>query len=170
MPVEPTKNKLKRRTSRCEDHRFDPSHGRELELKRNRGLSPEFSFFFFLFSFLISFLRIALYFYRRGTHHYRFVSFIYWELFRLVAPSAEGTREYSRSVSKVHWLVLKRLKIKCDKQIPCQSCQVCPGRINYIEGQPISCAIAKGLFSSVSKWYVNFPMRIWSYWFCSLNR
>jgi hypothetical protein len=49
MPVEPTKNKLKRRTSRCEDHRFDPSHGRELELKRNRGLSAlDSSLFLFI--------------------------------------------------------------------------------------------------------------------------
>jgi hypothetical protein len=39
MPAEPTKAKLKRRTSRkdLEEYRFDGSHGRELELKRNRG-------------------------------------------------------------------------------------------------------------------------------------
>ncbi|KAF8172439.1 fungal-specific transcription factor domain-containing protein [Pholiota molesta] len=63
MPAEPTKAKLKRRTSRkdLEEYRFDGSHGRELELKRNRG-----------------------------------------------------------SVSCAE---CRRLKIKCDKQIPCQSCQ-----------------------------------------------
>ena len=52
MPVEPTKNKLKRRASRCEDHRFDPSHGRELELKRNRGSLQ--IYLFFSFSFFVS--------------------------------------------------------------------------------------------------------------------
>ena len=72
MPVEPTKNKLKRRTSRCEDHRFDPSHGRELELKRNRGLSGEYSLFFYVISHLVL-ARIAFYFYRRGMYHIRFV-------------------------------------------------------------------------------------------------
>jgi hypothetical protein len=63
MPVEPTKNKLKRRTSRCEDHRFDPSHGRELELKRNRGLSPEYPSFFLSFFFMSDLVLVfALYF------------------------------------------------------------------------------------------------------------
>ncbi|PPQ72964.1 hypothetical protein CVT24_000166 [Panaeolus cyanescens] len=40
MPAEPTKAKLKRKSSRKEidEYRFDGSHGRELELKRNRGL------------------------------------------------------------------------------------------------------------------------------------
>ncbi|KJA16557.1 hypothetical protein HYPSUDRAFT_80028 [Hypholoma sublateritium FD-334 SS-4] len=63
MPAEPTKAKLKRRTSRkdLEEYRYDGAHGRELELKRNRG-----------------------------------------------AVSCAECR---------------RLKIKCDKQIPCQSCQ-----------------------------------------------
>lgn len=39
MPAEPTKAKLKRRSSRkdLDEYRFDGSHGRELELKRNRG-------------------------------------------------------------------------------------------------------------------------------------
>ncbi|KAF8878384.1 fungal-specific transcription factor domain-containing protein [Gymnopilus junonius] len=39
MPAEPTKSKLKRRNSRkdLEEYRFDGNHGRELELKRNRG-------------------------------------------------------------------------------------------------------------------------------------
>ncbi len=39
MPAEPTKAKLKRRTSRkdLEEYRYDGAHGRELELKRNRG-------------------------------------------------------------------------------------------------------------------------------------
>ncbi|KAJ3515208.1 hypothetical protein NLJ89_g1912 [Agrocybe chaxingu] len=39
MPAEPTKAKLKRRASRkeLEEYRFDGSHGRELEMKRNRG-------------------------------------------------------------------------------------------------------------------------------------
>lgn len=42
MPAELTKSKLKRRTSRkeLEEYRFDGTHGRELELKRNRGQSP----------------------------------------------------------------------------------------------------------------------------------
>ena len=35
----------------------------------------------------------------------------------------------------------------------------------YIEGQPLLCATAKRLFSSVSNWFVNFPMRIYSRWF-----
>lgn len=41
MPAEPTKAKLKRRTSRkdFDEYRFDGSHARELELKRNRGAS-----------------------------------------------------------------------------------------------------------------------------------
>ena len=77
MPVEPTKNKLKRRTSRCEDHRFDPSHGRELELKRNRGLSDEYSSLFRVF---ISDARACAFFYRRGTHDdVRFVSYVLTE-------------------------------------------------------------------------------------------
>ncbi|KDR81325.1 hypothetical protein GALMADRAFT_116293 [Galerina marginata CBS 339.88] len=63
MPAEPTKAKLKRRSSRkdLEEYRFDGSHGRELELKRNRV--------------------------------------------------------------QVSCAECRRLKIKCDKQIPCQSCQ-----------------------------------------------
>ncbi|CAA7261067.1 unnamed protein product [Cyclocybe aegerita] len=63
MPAEPTTAKLKRRTSRkeLEEYRFDGSHGRELEMKRNRG--------------------------------------------------------------EVSCAECRRLKIKCDKQIPCQSCQ-----------------------------------------------
>jgi len=42
MPAELTKSKLKRRTSRkeLEEYRFDGTHGRELELKRNRGQPP----------------------------------------------------------------------------------------------------------------------------------
>ncbi|KAF9474117.1 hypothetical protein BDN70DRAFT_885189 [Pholiota conissans] len=63
MPAEPTKAKLKRRTSRkdLDEYRFDGTHGRDLELKRNRG--------------------------------------------------------------EVSCAECRRLKIKCDKQIPCQSCQ-----------------------------------------------
>ncbi|KIM39410.1 hypothetical protein M413DRAFT_446927 [Hebeloma cylindrosporum] len=63
MPAELSKSKLKRRTSRKEldEYRFDGTHGRELELKRNRG--------------------------------------------------------------EVSCAECRRLKIKCDKQIPCQSCQ-----------------------------------------------
>ena len=98
MPVEPTKNKLKRRTSRCEDHRFDPSHGRELELKRNRGLSNEHSSFFFFPSFHFWSRASALPFISIGEVrilHRFFSSYIYWDLFRLVVPSAEGiTHEY----------------------------------------------------------------------------
>ncbi|PFH47833.1 hypothetical protein AMATHDRAFT_151154 [Amanita thiersii Skay4041] len=40
MPAEPTKAKLKRKSSRkdLDDYRFDGTHARELELKRNRGI------------------------------------------------------------------------------------------------------------------------------------
>ncbi|KAF8656078.1 hypothetical protein AX16_002778 [Volvariella volvacea WC 439] len=63
MPAEPTKSKLKRRSSRkdLDEYRFDTAHARELELKRSRG--------------------------------------------------------------EVSCAECRRLKIKCDKQIPCQSCQ-----------------------------------------------
>ncbi|TFK21657.1 hypothetical protein FA15DRAFT_672344 [Coprinopsis marcescibilis] len=62
MPPEPTKSKVKRRTSRkdLDDFRFDGTHARELELKRTRG--------------------------------------------------------------EVSCAECRRLKIKCDKQVPCQSC------------------------------------------------
>lgn len=44
MPAEPTKAKLKRRTSRrdIDEFKFDGSHAREIELKRNRGAFPYF--------------------------------------------------------------------------------------------------------------------------------
>lgn len=53
MPAEPTQKKLKRRASRkdLEEHntsaRFDGTHGRELELKRNRGEVSGFCFLAF---------------------------------------------------------------------------------------------------------------------------
>ncbi|KAF9224214.1 hypothetical protein BS17DRAFT_780653 [Gyrodon lividus] len=63
MPPEPTKGKLKRKTSRkeLEEYRFDGGHAREIEQKRNNG--------------------------------------------------------------QISCAECRRLKIKCDKQIPCQSCQ-----------------------------------------------
>ncbi|KAF8798672.1 hypothetical protein BYT27DRAFT_7203268 [Phlegmacium glaucopus] len=96
MPVEPTKNKIKRRTNRCEDHRFDPSHGRELELKRNRV--------------------------------------------------------------EVSCAECRRLKIKCDKQIPCQSCQrrgcsaLCPnGSLATGQGTRFVLAATEHLHRRISK-------------------
>lgn len=51
MPAEPTKAKLKRRTSRkdFDEYRFDGSHARELELKRNRGAPSSLIEIFFVF-------------------------------------------------------------------------------------------------------------------------
>ncbi|KAF8991889.1 fungal-specific transcription factor domain-containing protein [Cyathus striatus] len=92
MPAEPTKAKLKRRSSRkdLDDYRFDSTHARELELKRNREC--------------------------------------------------------------------RRLKIKCDKQIPCQSCQrrgcaaLCPnGSLATGQGTRFVLAATEHLHRRISK-------------------
>ncbi|KAF8159144.1 fungal-specific transcription factor domain-containing protein [Crassisporium funariophilum] len=98
MPAEPTKAKLKRRSSRkdLEEYRYDGSHGRELELKRNR--------------------------------------------------------------EEVSCAECRRLKIKCDKQIPCQSCQrrgcaaLCPnGSLATGQGTRFVLAATEHLHRRISK-------------------
>ncbi|KAF9459093.1 fungal-specific transcription factor domain-containing protein [Collybia nuda] len=97
MPAELTKAKIKRRNSRkdFDEYRFDGSHARELELKRNRG-----------------------------------------------AVSCAECR---------------RLKIKCDKQIPCQSCQrrgcaaLCPnGSLSTGQGTRFVLAATEHLHRRIS--------------------
>ncbi|KAJ2927802.1 hypothetical protein H1R20_g9292, partial [Candolleomyces eurysporus] len=97
MPPEPTKAKLKRRSSRKEldEYRFDGTHARELEMKRNRG--------------------------------------------------------------EVSCAECRRLKIKCDKQIPCQSCQrrgcvaLCPnGSLSTGQGTRFVLAATEHLHRKIS--------------------
>ncbi|TFK67014.1 hypothetical protein BDN72DRAFT_961339 [Pluteus cervinus] len=82
MPPEPTKTKLKRKSSRkeIEEYRFDATHARELELKRSRG--------------------------------------------EVIVPNVAGMAVQCdhRTSAELTFCAI-RLKIKCDKQIPCQSCQ-----------------------------------------------
>ncbi|KIJ65371.1 hypothetical protein HYDPIDRAFT_110415 [Hydnomerulius pinastri MD-312] len=98
MPPEPTKGKLKRKTSRreIEEYRFDGGHAREIEQKRNNG--------------------------------------------------------------QISCAECRRLKIKCDKQIPCQSCQrrgcaaLCPnGSLATGQGTRFVLAATEHLHRRISK-------------------
>ncbi|RDB19140.1 putative transcriptional regulatory protein C1F7.11c [Hypsizygus marmoreus] len=116
MPVEPTKAKLKRRSSRKEidEYKFDGSHARELEQKRNRGACSK----------LPQCLKCGA------------------DVFLLQESCAE----------------CRRLKIKCDKQIPCQSCQrrgcaaLCPnGSLSTGQGTRFVLAATEHLHRRIAK-------------------
>jgi hypothetical protein len=129
MSAETSKNKLKRRASkRGEDgeYKYDSGHQRELEQKRNRGET-----------FLDQRRRIVPQShhcvipvscpYRRGersTEALATCQSIYLiHLGQLCGVSQVCDHRTSCCLNYIHLL---RLKIKCDKQIPCQSCQVRP--------------------------------------------
>ena len=52
---------------------------------------------------------------------------------------------------------LKRLKIKCDKQIPCQSCQVCHQPVSYIEGPTLSVCNSEEVVQLYVQMVCKFP-------------
>lgn len=98
MPAEPSKPRLKRRSSRrdSDEYRFDGSHARELEQKRSRG--------------------------------------------------------------EISCAECRRLKIKCDKKIPCQSCQrrgcgtLCPnGSLSTGQGTRFVLAATEHLHHQISR-------------------